>query len=504
MSEALKVLLLEDEAVDRMAFERLVRDKNLSYECHYAGSLEQAKALVEKISLDVVVADFSLNDGTALDFLRLIKAKNVPVVITTGSGNEEVAVTAMKEGAYDYLLKDHFGNYLKILPLTIEKAVQQWRNDSQLRLLSQAVISADDSIFITDRSGKIIFVNQAFCRTYNYSEKDILGKNESILWEERSWNDPANRRFFSSASGESTGEVNHRCQNGDTLPVLLSRATVQNQQGVDSWNVFVSRDISARKEAEEKISSLNAELQRTVKKLETLNEDLEAFSVSVSHDLRSPLNIIESFAEVLNEDFQDSLPEQGKDYLKRIQSNTRRAKALIENLLRFSRCAYEPLTVREVDLTGLIREAWEDVRSGVRDRDDIEFRMGELPKIRGDVFLLKQVFINLLGNALKFSLQKHPVIIEAGWTEKEGGSVFVRDEGVGFDPAQATKMFQPFQRFHSTAQFPGTGLGLAIVKRIVERHGGWVKAESKPGAGSTFFVRLPLNAPEAMVATNPA
>jgi len=255
-----RILLVEDDELDRMAFKRFVAQESLPYDCTTAGSVSQARKALSRGSYDIVIADYSLGDGTAFDILAVVR--DTPVILVTGAGDEETAVKAWKAGAYDYLVKDIDRKYLKTLPITIENAVKHKRATEQLQLLSGAVMSTDDSVYITDPNNRIIFVNRAFCETYGYTEAEITGKDTEILWADRCGDGNANDLPWAENDDVTLGVgFWHRRKDGSPLPVSLSRSTVRNAEGNEIATVAIARDISEQTRLEKRLRAANAKLR---------------------------------------------------------------------------------------------------------------------------------------------------------------------------------------------------------------------------------------------------
>jgi light-regulated signal transduction histidine kinase (bacteriophytochrome) len=239
----------------------------------------------------------------------------------------------------------------------------------------------------------------------------------------------------------------------------------------------VARDITDQHSAEDAIKSLNKEL--------------EAFSYSVSHDLRAPLRAIHGFVRILLEEYGQDLQGEARRYLDLVAANAQQMGRLVDDLLQFSRMGRQPLNKQQLSATAIVRRALEQLQPALQGRA-IELKVSELPPIEGDPALLQQVFLNLIGNAIKYSKGREPAQIEVGAHTEPSGEVvyFVRDNGAGFDMKYAHKLFGVFQRLHRAEEYEGTGVGLALVHRIVTKHGGRVWAEAAVDKGATFFFTL--------------
>ena len=280
-------------------------------------------------------------------------------------------------------------------------------------------------------------------------------------------------------------EIDYVDKNGRVTPIEINATVVETTGG--TVIMTLCRDISKRRKAENEIRQLNEVLEQRVRE-RTI--ELEAFSYSVSHDLRAPLRSIDGFSQALLEDYENKLDAQGRDYLTRIRTSTRLMAELIEDLLKLSGITRTDMDIVPVNMTRMARSIIDELQK-LHPQRMVNIKIAGSLEDSADPRLIRIVLENLLGNAWKFTGKKTIAEIEFGSTEKDHKKVyFIRDNGVGFDMEYAERIFAPFQRLHNVDEYPGTGIGLATVRRIINRHGGTVRAEGLPGHGATFYFTL--------------
>ncbi len=345
-----------------------------------------------------------------------------------------------------------------------------------------------DVICIATFDGYFKTLNPAWERTLGFSCEELMAR-------------PFIEFIHPDDVPSSEAEVKHLAEGKETVNFENRFRCRDGSWRWFSWNARAAvpqhliyatgRDITARKRAQAQIIQLNADLQNRATQLEAANQELEAFSYSVSHDLRAPLRHIDGFVKLLGKQSREKLDERGQRYLDIIADAARQMGMLIDDLLIFSRMNRAELRHARVSLDALVHEAIHGLQSETNGRP-IQWKIATLPEVEADPAMLRQVWVNLIANAVKYSRPRKPAEIEIGHHTDNGEFIFfVRDNGVGFDMQYAHKLFGVFQRLHRPEEFEGTGIGLANVRRIIHRHGGRTWAEGKVDGGATFFFSLP-------------
>ena len=352
---------------------------------------------------------------------------------------------------------------------------------------------ANAPIIVWDPSFRITRFNHAFERLTGLSWNNVVGKQLEILFPE-SEREESMGHIRRAVAGErwEVVEIPILRADGTVRTVLWNSATLYATDGKTVIaTIAQGQDITERKQAEEEIIRLNEVLQERAAELEASNRELESFSYSVSHDLREPLRTIDGFSRILQKDYADKLDAEGLRLIDIVRGGTQKMAQLISDLLAFSRIGRKGMELSEIDMGELVETVSIELRSAVPERK-LRFNIKKLPIAQGDAAMIRQVVINLMSNAVKFTREKRLAVIEVGNMVQDGENIYyVKDNGVGFDPQYKDKLFRIFQRLHSEEEFEGTGVGLAIVQRIVHRHGGRIWAEGKVGHGATFYFTLP-------------
>ncbi|HWB23902.1 MAG TPA: PAS domain S-box protein [Chitinophagaceae bacterium] len=377
----------------------------------------------------------------------------------------------------------------------IESLVREKLNES-IKEVADYKYALDKSsiVTMTDANGIIIYVNDNFCAVSKYSPGEVIGKDHRIV---NSGYHPADfmHQLWNTIKRGNVwkGEIRNKAKDGTLYWVDTTIIPFIDETGKPYQYLSIRSSITEKKLAETALVLLNEQLEERVKQrtklLEEANKELESFSYSVSHDLRAPLRAIIGYSKIVQEDYSAMLDDEGNRLFNEIVTNAKMMGQLIDDLLMFSRLGRKALNIAEIDMQQLVQNCVQEL---MPERGKYMFDIKDLPPCPGDISMVKQVWLNLIGNAVKYSSKTaHPVITIGGKAEARVVTYFVKDNGVGFDMKYAHKLFGVFQRLHRNDEFEGTGVGLALVKRIISKHLGNIWAESEQGRGATFYFSLP-------------
>ncbi|MBP86682.1 MAG: hypothetical protein CMJ64_08200 [Planctomycetaceae bacterium] len=360
-------------------------------------------------------------------------------------------------------------------------------------LLNSLVDNIPDPVFFKDRDGRFIRANNAMARDAGLNDpSELVGKTDADIWVGELPSDTAEdeRRILETGEPLINKEEQPIVADGPDRWVLVTKMPLRNEAGATTGIFGVARDITERKQQEQERERHSAALAEAKEALERSNADLQQFAYVASHDLQEPLRAVAGYCQLLETKLSDNPDEDVRTFLGHAGDGARRMQSLISSLLDYARVETIGKEFAAVDTREVLNEALSNLQVAIRE-SAAEVTSDRMPTVLGDRDQLARLFQNLVGNAIKFRGDEAPRIEVVAKEDADHWRFSVRDNGIGLEPQYAERIFVIFQRLHTRSQYPGTGLGLAITKRIVERHGGQISVESKPGEGSTFFFTLP-------------
>jgi two-component system sensor histidine kinase/response regulator len=464
--ERVPVLIAEDSRTQAQQLQHYLSTRGYTVTVAIDG--KQALQFAAKQPPSLVITDVVMPEMDGYTLCKQIKAlphlKDVPVVLLTSLSRPQDIVKGLECGADSFIRKPYDEKYL-LSRVEYILTNRELRKTEKLQVGAQLQFGGK-SHFITAEKQQILDL--------------LISTYEGAV----------------QINGELEIKQRELQQAKETLEARVEQRTAELARANQQMQV----ELAERKRIEEKIKHLNDSLEHRVAErtaqLADANKELEAFSYSISHDLRAPVRRINGFAQILLEDFNANLPADAQNHLNLITTNTGNMGRMIDDLLNLSRLDRREILLQETALNALVENIVQELKPETAGRL-IEWRIAPLSLAYCDPGLVRQVFVNLLSNAVKYSRHQEKTIIEVNQLTIDGRQAFfVRDNGAGFDPKYKDKLFGAFQRLHSDTEFEGTGVGLAIVQRIVRRHGGRIWAEAEPGKGATFYFNLGENTPE--------
>jgi PAS domain S-box-containing protein len=490
-----RILIVEDQGIVATDIEGCLEDGGFEV-TGIATSMEDAIREASRSRPDLVLMDIRIQgqaDGIeAADRLR--RDFGLPVIYLTAHDDRDTLARAKRTGPMAFLLKPFKPAELIS---AVEIALDRNRADQEAlereRSFLWAMDAIGDAVLTTDPGGRVRFMNRAAEELTGWRQEQALECPVTDVMHvvEESSAERFCVLFNFSGVPESDGNNEYRVRaRGGAYHWLTIKVSSIAAAGDSSIRVVVMRDVTKRKDAELEIQQLNQELQAGVRELSAVNQELESFNYSIAHDLRAPLRHIDAYTKMLLEQAGLGLPGEARTDLERVRRGARRMGLMVDGLLELSHTSRKELARRVTELKLLVKDVLLELKAEAQDRE-IEWRMGELPAIDCDPTLTRQVFANLLANAIKFTRLRKLAVIEVGHFRSAGETVlFVRDNGVGFSMQYTDKLFGVFQRLHRREDFEGTGIGLATVQRIVHKHGGRIWPEAEPEQGATFYFTL--------------
>lgn len=484
----LNLLLIDDDPNDRLLIKReLYREFTEINITEVTNESELEQRLIAK-DFNFVITDYQLRWSDGLTVFIKIKSQSpaCPVVMFTNTGNEEIAVAAMKAGLDDYIIKSpqHFFR-LAIAVRSILNRVTATRKATRLENRLQSLLNQlNVGVFRANSEGVLVEYNNAFLRLLGLTPSQVEAKNLSELF------------LVSNKLSEDTSQVVEI-----TLPQIdhdikwISLTQTLNTTEAEIYIDGLVEDITQRKQAEAALQQLNQNLEIRVRQrtteLEEVNASLKEFAYFISHDLRAPLRSIQGFAQIIQNQYSDGLDAKAKDYLGRVIAASQQLSTLIKDLLDYSQLNRQQLQLQAVNLAEIIAQALSQLETELQAKNASVNVCEPFSLVVGNASLLLQVVYNLLANAIKFIQPGIQPQIRI-WEQAEGEfiCIYIEDNGIGIPKERQNQIFGVFERLHPEETYPGTGIGLAIVRKAAERMGGSAGVESEVGYGSKFYVRL--------------
>lgn len=506
MDKPLKLLIVEDSKIDAALIMDELKTAGLALISRRVETPEEYRKALEDENWDVICSDYHMPRFTALAALKILQESGlgIPFIIVSGSIGEELAVQALHKGANDYLMKDNLARLASAVEREVKEARERQARKQIEELLKETENSyrrlvegvKDYGIFMVGNQGNILSWNAGAQHIMEYQADEIIGKPFTCFFtpEDIEKGKPQKELDVARTQGryESEGELVRK--SGSRFISHNVVTPVYNDAGALTGYSKILRNVTKQKQTEERIRQLTEELEQRVRErtnqLELVNKELESFTHSVSHDLRAPLRNLAKLSQILLSRHHERLDEESRQYLIYILESSQQALQLAGALLDLSRVTSAPLEKGPVDLSQVAEEIAKGLQEDEPQRQ-VEWKISKDLSGYGDPILIKIALQNMLENAWKFTSQTPKAVIEFSSKQENRQTVFyVRDNGVGFDPEYADKLFKPFQRLHSADEFYGTGVGLATVQRIIHRHGGHVWAEGAVTQGATFYFTL--------------
>lgn len=487
-----KILIVDDKPENLVALRIVLRD--LDIELVEATSGNDALKATLRHDFALALLDIQMPEMDGYELAGILreeeKTMHLPFIFISAVYTDNLNVfKGYEKGAFSFITKPFQPEILiNKVKFFIDKHQQEIAllalNEKLKRKIKEIAdykYALDESsiVSITNQKGIIKEVNNNFCTISKYTREELVGQDHRMI-NSGYHSKEFMKDLWTTISGGKIwrGEVNNIAKDETIFWLDTTIVPFQNEDGKPYQYMTIRSDITARKKAEDKLLAVNKEL--------------EAFSYSVSHDLRAPLRAINGYAEILNEDYGTKLDDEGKRIIEIISDNATRMGILIDELLSFSRLGRKEIQMTEINMNKLVEEVMVELNKSMPHHAKI--KIGKLHEAKADYGLLRQVMFNLISNAVKYSSKKKIPVVEISSEEKKNEIIFsVKDNGAGFDMQYADKLFGVFQRLHSQDEFEGTGVGLAIVQRIISRHKGRSWAEGKVNEGAVFYFSIIKN-----------
>ena len=498
-TEATRLLLIEDNPGDaRLVREMLKEEAAHNTELTHVEDMAEAEKHLAAHALDLILLDLGLRDAQGLEAVRRAHAAapDLPLVVLTGLDDENTAAVALREGAQDYLIKGQIESrgLMRALRYAIERKMMDEALFVEKERAQVTLNSIGDGVICTDVAGEITYLNLVAEGLTGWVWPEAAGRPMADVLRivdatsQQPVADPMEVATRENRTMHLAPDSLLIRRDGGAVPIDDAVSPIHNRNGQATGAVMVFRDVSAARALAVQMRLVDEELGRS-------NRELQDFATIASHDLQEPLRKIQAFGDRLEERLSNVLDEETAEYLRRMKDAAARMQILINDLLTYSQVTIRPEPPQPVDLGLIVSDVLLDLDERVRTTKG-QVHVDSLPTLLASPLQMRQLFQNLIANALKFHPEGVAPKVQVKAAARRAGhtsvwEIRVRDNGIGFEPEYAEKIFAPFQRLNGRQEFEGTGMGLAICRKIVVLCGGTITATSHPGAGSTFLITLP-------------
>ncbi|WP_339703356.1 response regulator [Algoriphagus aquimarinus] len=486
-----KILIVDDKPENLKALRKVLKDLDIELVEATSGN----DALKASLRHDFILAllDIQMPEMDGYELAGILreeeKTAHLPFIFISAVYTDNLNVfKGYEKGAFSFITKPFQPEILiNKVKFFIEKHQQEIalfelneELERKVKQISDYKYALDESsiVAVTDQKGIIKEVNNNFCKISKYTREELIGQDHRMINSGYHTKEFMQDLWVTISSGKRwRGEVKNIAKDGTFYWLDTTIVPFLNESGIPYQYMAIRSEITQRKDVEDQ--------------LQAVNKELEAFTYSVSHDLRAPLRAVNGYAQMLNDDYNPKLDAEAKRFIDNIKYNATKMGMLIDDLLAFSRLGRKEIQKSNIDMNELTKEVLVDINKSIA--HSAEIKIGNLHSAKVDYSLMRQVMFNLISNAVKYSSKKEHPLVEIFSKEKNGEIIFsVKDNGVGFDMHYADKLFGVFQRLHSQKDFEGTGVGLAIVQRIISKHDGKVWAEADLNNGASFYISLPI------------
>ncbi len=505
MNRKTKILILEHDPIQINTLENELSSSLKDYTAHVVQTEKEYEDALHDFVPDIILSDYTIPtfDWAAAFRLRQKMAPEVPFILVSGTAEGEDALALIRTGVTDYVFKNRPDSLVPKIRWALNEVEKKGLQKTERQSLQTGIANLR-AIFENTEVGFLFLSPEYVVIAYNHISSHWAANVFSVeLKENVNFKELLLPERFAEFKAFATSilqgnalsyESSYLKTDGGKMWLIVDGKPIMDGEKKIMGICIAITDISHRKKAEEELKRQNLELEQKVKErtveLTEANTALEAFSYSVSHDLRAPVRSVMGFSKIIHDEYRQGMNEELKELFGHIDISSKRMNTIINDLLVLAKYGKDHLNRTQVNITDIFKTVWDELLFTAPHKATLE--MQQMPMVYGDRSMLQQVVINLLSNAIKYSSKKEKPRVTVSFKESpQSVTIYIKDNGVGFDMRFHDRLFGAFQRLHGISEFDGTGVGLMLVRRIIERHGGKVDGEGKVDKGATFYFSLP-------------